>query len=316
MPTSLLPISRRRFLQSSVVAAAAGWVTLRTVHAADEASDPNYYVFMADTHIDRDPDRVRHMANRHVNMRANLDKAVADILSNKPYPAGAIINGDCAHDVGLEGDYQVLARCIAPLLEAGIAVHMTMGNHDDRGPFYEVLANMRPEQPLVQDQHVLILDTPHAYLFLLDSLLRVNYTPGRLGEDQITWLKHALQAHQDKPVILFAHHYPQWHGAGGQHFGRNGLQDGDDLFAAVTDHEHVRAFLFGHSHRWEVGRTYRHVALINQPAVAYVFREEQPSAFLHARFEPQGMNLQLECLDTRHPWHGQRHEINLAAVST
>src|SRR5690606_16111160 len=134
--------------------------------------------------------------------------------------------------------------------EAGIPVHITMGNHDSRDAFYSILREMEPEAPLVPGQHLFILETPHVDFLLLDTLERVNKTPGLLGEEQLVWLREVLTRRTGKPIILVGHHYPD---TGSQ----RGLLDSDKLFDLALAHPAVKAYFYGHSHRWEIGKHQR-----------------------------------------------------------
>ena len=80
------------------------------------------------------------------------------------------------------------------MVDAGIPVHMTMGNHDDRGPFYTAFSEQKPENEFVAGKHVTVLEGEDANLFLVDSLQIVDNVTGELGESQLQWLTEALQA--------------------------------------------------------------------------------------------------------------------------
>ena len=69
---------------------------------------------------------------------------VGEITALPVKPAGVFINGDCAYLKGLPDDYANLAQCVAPLSAAGLPLHVTMGNHDDRGPLYQALQTQQP----------------------------------------------------------------------------------------------------------------------------------------------------------------------------
>jgi 3',5'-cyclic-AMP phosphodiesterase len=301
MPLHLPALSRRRFLTSAAVTA-AGLVLFRSGAGATEAeNDPDYFIFLADTHIDQNSNRLL----RGINPAEHLDVAVRRIVALRPRPAAVIINGDAANVRGLIGEYGLLAWLLRPLAEAGIPVHITLGNHDDREPFYTVMRKMRPKEPLVADRHLAVVETPSVYLFLLDTLDQVNNTPGLLGEAQLAWLERALDQYTDKPVILVGHHYPDT--------GNNrGLLDSDQLFRLADPRRHVKAYLFGHSHHWSI-RQQEGLHLVNQPAMAHVFRESQTSAYLHVRFSSRNIRLEMDCIDRQHPWQGEKHTLAFRA---
>jgi 3',5'-cyclic AMP phosphodiesterase CpdA len=143
-------------------------------------------------------------------MTENLKRVVAQLVELKQKPAAVLINGDCAYLKGLPADYENLARLVKPLSEAGLSLHLTMGNHDDREPLYQALAAQRPQEPPVESKHVGIIESKHANWFLLDSLLEVDLVTGDLGEAQRKWLAATLADHSDKPAIVVVHHNPQF----------------------------------------------------------------------------------------------------------
>lgn len=295
MPLYVPPVSRRKFVTSAIVAT-AGLLTFRTSTLAAEGEvDPNYFVLIADTHIDQNSNRLL----RGTNPAENLDLAVRRIAAQRPRPAGVILNGDGANIKGLRGEYGLLAWLLRPLSEAGIPVYLTMGNHDNRGSFYSVMKEMEPETALLEGRHIGIVETPNAYLFLLDTL-DPGQVSGMLEEEQLAWIDQALGAHSDKPVLLFGHHTPV--GVG------NGLLDSEKLMEIALSHKHAKAYFYGHSHRWEIGK-HESIHLVNQPATAHVFHEEQTQAYVHARFGPDKVRLEYDALDRKHNWHGQKHTL-------
>lgn len=296
MPIHLPTVSRRGFLAGSV-GAAAGLLSLRSLAGAAADVDANAFALLADTHVDADPATVA----RGVNMNDHCRRAVRQVLALDRRPGAVMINGDAAYLDGRAGDYEQLDRCLRPLFEADIPVHITMGNHDDRGPFYGVMQRMRPESPPLAGWHVDVLETEHANWFLVDSLDQVNVTPGRLGERQRAWLDEALAALPDKPALVVGHHYPE-DGNG------NGLQDSDAMFDIFARHEHVKAYVFGHSHRWHNAER-DGVRLINLPAVAYVFNDRETSGWVLGRTSRDGLELEYQALDGEHRYHGQRVEV-------
>ena len=45
--------------------------------------------------------------------------------------------------------------------------------------------------------------------------------------------------------------------------------------------------------------------LVNLPPVSYVFKDGEPSGWVHAMLEQDGMSLALRCIDPKHKLHGQ-----------
>lgn len=300
MPIHLPPLGRRQFLKSAA-AAAAGVLTLGHRAWAQGAAS-HRLALLADTHIDAD----ENFISREVKMAENLRRVIAELHALENKPAGVVIDGDCAHTKGLEGDYRVLGRLIEPL-RAAYPVHLTMGNHDDRDQFFGVLTKYAASgasggRP-VQSKHVTILKMPGANWFLLDSLQQVNSTPGEIGLPQRQWLAAALDQHQDTPAIIVLHHDPQREPRGKQ-TRITGLLDTAELFEVITPRRQVKAVVFGHTHDWSV-RQEAGIHLINLPPVGYVFNKARPNGWVHAEVKPSGMDLRLHTLDATHAEAGQ-----------
>lgn len=295
MSIHLQPLSRRRFL----VAAAAsipGLMSLRYLHAAER--DPHLFALLADTHVPERPD----INARGVNMTDNFRRVAAEVIAHPRSPAAVLINGDCAYLKGLPADYANLAGLLDPLRAAGLPVHLNLGNHDHREQIIESLANFRPADQPVPGRRITVLQTERANWFMLDSLDQTNVTPGVLGEAQINWLAAALDAHADKPAILYAHHDPVFNTPENKR--NTGLTDTEAFFKVLAPRRHVKAYVFGHTHRWE-RREHEGIHLINLPPTAYVFREGLPNGWVAVAVKPDGLALTLHTLDKQHAQNGE-----------
>src|SRR4051794_39304306 len=150
MPVYLPPISRRRFLAgSAAVASGLLWgETLRAV-AAEGSADPHRFALLSDVHIATD----RAAVLRGVNMGDHLAKVVAEVAALSPRPAASVINGDLALGTGESGDYGTLLNLLKPMREAGVPVHLGLGNHDHRDRFRAALPDReRGVTPLEERQ--------------------------------------------------------------------------------------------------------------------------------------------------------------------
>lgn len=304
MPIHLPSVDRRRFLTQSA-AALAGLSFLRVGYAAS-AAETMTLALLSDTHIPEDGT----VEARGVNMTANLKAAIKEINGLASKPTAVLFNGDCAYLKGLPADYANFSECLQPLLDAGQDLHMTMGNHDNIPAFYNALKSQQPEQPLVKSKHVSILETPHANLFLLDSLMTTNVVTGELGKSQLQWLSEALDARADKPAILMAHHTlekdpPQV----GKTIG--GIADTAEFLELMHAKKQVKAYVFGHSHVWSHTKD-GDLNLINLPACAYVFNEAQPNGWTLARLSKEGIEFELQAHDKSHANHGQIFAVKWA----
>ncbi len=294
MPIHIPPVSRRRFLQSSL-AAAAGLMLPREAWADERPVDPDRWALLADTHVWEHRDGSRH----GTKPADNLVQAVAEILALDPRPAGVILAGDTVYLEGHAADYAMFRQLIQPIREAGIPLHVALGNHDHRANFRAAFADLAPPHPPVFEHHVAVVETPRANWFLLDSLDKTNVTPGLLGKPQLDWLAGALDARPGKPAMLLAHHdlgTPQ------------GLRDTDALLAVAAGRKQVQAYFYGHTHAWHVGKQGA-VRLVNVPATAWLFDPRQPRGWLDVRFGDRGATLALSALDKKHPKHAERVEL-------
>ncbi len=309
MPLHLLPQTRRHFLQSTLIGGTA-LLASRTADAAESQSNSDWWALLADPHIAADP----AASARGITMFDNLNRVIDELLAEQHRPAGVVINGDCAYLKGLAEDYATLSKALQRLTDAELPVHMTMGNHDDRGPFYEAFSSQRPDNPLVEGKHVSMLSSPTANLFLVDSLLEVNQVTGELGAPQIAWLTKALDAHREKRAIVLGHHNFQFVPAGTQ-TRISGLKDSQELADVLHARPHVQAYVFGHTHDWSVRQTERHLHLINLPPCGYVFNESRPNGWVRAELGTDHFTLELRALDHSHAQHGQKQELKYRSAA-
>ena len=98
---------------------------------------------------------------------------------------------------------------------------------------------------------------------------------------------------------MLVHHNP------GQVDNSSGLQDTQALLDVLRPRKQVKAWIYGHTHLWEVKQDESGIHLVNLPPVAYVFKAGNPSGWVHATLARDGMKLELRSLDAKHPAHGQ-----------
>ena len=97
-----------------------------------------------------------------------------------------------------------------------------------------------------------------------------------------------LAAAGPKPVIVMAHHPIE----------RvplkklNGLADSRPLWQILTNHRQVKAYVFGHSHRWSIEQA-EGIHLINVPTNAYLFHKGEPRAWTQVALSETGMHITL-----------------------
>ena len=263
-----------------------------------KSHDQHTLAWFSDTHIDANASLI----HRNVNMADQFAASLRELASWPVKPMAVIVNGDLALKDGQTGDYATFGKLIDPV-RALAPIYLTLGNHDQRENFWRAFpqdAVLPKAAPLRQ---CAVFSVPRANLFLLDSLEDTNQTPGILGEAQLLWLARALSARPEKPAILVAHHNLNTRG------GTTGLKDSAALEEIFTRFPQIKAFIFGHTHNWEVSQHQTGVHFINLPPTSYVFNETRPSGWVRGTLTRDGMEVELRALDSKHPEHAQVKQL-------
>jgi hypothetical protein len=295
MPIHLAPISRRRFLQRSLVVG-AGLALAPKLFGEGKSIDENSWALFSDPHLAAD----RSLVFRNVNMTQHFQKVSTELLTLPSLPTGIFINGDCAYNSGEKQDYSLLAELLRPIREQQIHVHLALGNHDNRERFWDALEDERTAKRPLADRQVALVRTSRVNWFILDSLEITLQTPGLLGREQLDWVASALDANPDKPALVMIHHNPGING------GNMGLKDTMALMEVIRPRKQVKAYIYGHTHHWAVQKDASGIHMINLPPVGYVFTEGEPSGWVHAKVGNDEMQLELRCVDQTHKAHGQK----------
>ncbi len=294
MPIHLPPISRRAFLRRALLAG-AGLALTPHVSAAMRRTDANSWALLADTHIAADLAAVKSK----VVMADHLKAAAREIVGLPRRAAGVFVVGDCALSSGEPGEYAQLTGLLDPLRADGFPIHLALGNHDHRENFRAALAESSSARRAVADKHVALIQSKLVNWFMLDSLETTLQTPGSLGAEQLKWLAENLDANKKKPAVILVHHNP------GDDGKITGLKDTSALMEIIRPRRQVKAWIYGHTHNWKVSQDESGLHLVNLPPVAYIFREGDPSGWIHATAQPDGMKLELRSIDPAHKAHGQ-----------
>jgi len=312
MPVTLPPIDRREFIKGSLAFGSSTIMLSKGASAADSDSaklDQNRVALLADTHISADPNLsypgtkwpgspVPQDEHESVNMAQSLADVAKNLIALNPLPAHVIINGDCAMSRGTQAEYKELLRLIEPLRLAGITVHVTIGNHDNRENLWKLLPFLKKEQMGI---HAEVIELPHANLILLDSGRK-----GVLGEKQLNWLAQELDGRTNKPALIFGHFNP-YPNRGVRPI--KGMRDGSALLKLLAKRKHARAYLYGHTHEWQQDRL-GHLHLINQPAVSYYFGKGHAHGWLDMKLTKKSADLELRCIEPKHRQHGEQRKIS------
>jgi 3',5'-cyclic AMP phosphodiesterase CpdA len=263
MPITLLPISRRKFLSSSVAAGTVAALGATRLFGAGAAApvDPHRLALLSDIHIDA----TKEFGKMDAVPWAGLEQASREVLGLATRPAGVVVNGDLTHHQGNPEDYVNVIDGLRPLREAGLPIHLTMGNHDHRGNF---AAAAFPKDPARQreagaDRVVNLFEMKRANVIMLDSLGVTAETPGNLGPRQLGWLAKALDARAGKPAIVFVHHDPILE----KKEKVTGLVDTEALLKVLQPRKQVKALVYGHTHVWDKAE-HDGLHLVNLPTTA------------------------------------------------
>ena len=293
MPITLHPISRRQFIVRSLAAGAAAFA-LPELFGKETKTDPHRFALLADTHICAN----RGEVVRGINMTDNLEHVGSELVSLDTTPSSVFILGDLAYLTGESGDYATLVALLEKIRAAGLPIHLTLGNHDERDRFWKAIPPKEGADKPVENRTVAIIKSKRANLFILDSLRQTNETPGFCGEVQLKWLAAALDAHADKPAITMIHHNFD----GGQNV--SGLVDTKALLDVILPRKHVKAHFFGHTHDWHV-TVNEGLHLVNLPPTAYVFAKGRPNGWVDMKLENDSARLELHTID---PTHADNHQ--------
>ena len=294
MPVTLPQLSRRAFLKRAALASAAATLAPHSYAGLfGKARDKHTFAFFSDTHVAADP----HTVRADVNMADNFAGCVRELRAWPVRPAAIIVNGDLAFNHGTPGDYVTFGALAHPL-RAMAPVHLSLGNHDEREHFWQAFPHDAARLASVPDKQVGFFSSDLANWFLLDSLDVTAHTPGDLGPAQLDWLDSELSARPEKPAIVVCHHPMDITGL-------MGLKDSLPLEALLVRHRQVKAFIFGHTHNWNIAQHPSGVHLINLPQTAYPFQPGRPSGWVRATLARDSMEIELRCLHHHHPEHAQ-----------
>jgi 3',5'-cyclic AMP phosphodiesterase CpdA len=302
MPIHLPSISRREFLKRSLIAG-AGLALSPSLLAATRQVDANSWALLADLHIAADATKI----TRGITMSRHLQIVSDELLALPKRPAGVFVVGDCAFNSGEKADYATLTGLLDPLRGGQLPLHLALGNHDQRENFWEALDEKKAAKRPVEDRQVALIQTPEVNWFVLDSLEKTLQTPGLIGQAQFDWLAKSLDANTTKPAIVLVHHNPGIEG-------NMGLKDTLAFYEIIRPRKQVKAYIFGHTHKWKVWEDTSGIHLVNLPPVAYIFQQGDPAGWVHATTRQDGLRMELRCVDNTHKDHGQVVDLKWRAA--
>lgn len=172
-----------------------------------------------------------------------------------------------------------------------------LGNHDRREVALAALAGETHEEEDERPPNVVtVVDAAPVRLILLDSLYRVDVTPGLLGKTQRDWLARTL-AESSKPSVIVVHHPLR--------DSDSALLDAERLLGLVQPSGRVKAIFTGHDHVFRA-ETLGRLHVVGLPSCGLPFDREIPPGWVEAAFTSAGAELRL-----RTPG-GEDHTLRLA----
>lgn len=249
---------------------------------------------LSDPHLLAEPDA----RLRGVPTQRTLADVLALALARASKIDRIVLTGDLAHDEA-SATYQALRLTLGPLAPRA---HPLPGNHDDRDALRSAFPEPAgaPDAAAPPDRIVFAERVGGWCLVGLDSRLP-GEDAGRLGPEQLAWLRERLAAHAGVPTVIFVHHPPV--PTGHPVLDGMGLLDADALAAVLAAAPWVRAICHGHIHRAFEARL-GEIPVLGAPSTAFQFPahpdqgayEHLPPGARLLRLDDDGAGLQSEVL--------------------
>ncbi len=185
-----------------------------------------------------------------------LEAALADAQRASMWPPDVVlVTGDLVQDDPT--GYKHIRRLFGHL---GMPVLCIPGNHDDPA----VLRRELRVDPFIVAGHV---DYDPWRIVLLDSSL-AGSASGRLTDQTLAQLDHALKTAAGRHCLVTLHHHPvpmasHW-------LDRVALENPEEFFKVIDRHDNVRAIVWGHVHQAYEGMR-NHVRLLATPSTCAQF---------------------------------------------
>lgn len=227
-------LTRRGFLAGTISAGVVAAGASASLADGAPLHDDSLTLFLADMHIRGDKPWYSEGLFRSL---------VSEVLQRRPLPRRCIVLGDVAYLFGHAEDYELAAKLLKPLEDAGIEVVLGMGNHDRRETFFERFPRYA-ETTKVPGRVVSEVSLDGVDVLVLDSLKSPDegkgVVPGEVGGGQMEWLLESYLPNRTRPVIVCAHHPPS-----------------EIKFNEVlARHPCIVGYVYGHWHHWGTSWTH------------------------------------------------------------
>ena len=282
---------------------------MATSHARESMAEPeDVWAFATDMHI-------ADWTNQPPEYNVRFQSVITAMLAEPVKPRRLFLLGDNVAS-GTQGQYQRLFEILKPLVDAGIGVHASLGDHDNLTQYRAIRRQLLPTQEhrdesithIVQtepwtdgeDKHLEIIETNRANFFVLDSLVKTNQEEGQFGKNQLDWLAAELDQRKDKPAILMAHH-------AAVNVRDGGLADAVPFWQLLGSRRQVKAYFFGHGHLWvnyRLGRIHQ----VSFPATSRC-APLTVLGWILMRLDDDGTRLTLRTCDPHHPRNGESVQL-------
>ena len=232
-----LEVGRRGFLRemagASVTATLAGCAT----SAATARFDNALSVFISDLHIGGANPKLDYTHDK-------LTRVVDEILAMRPLPARVVCFGDIALSYGLAADYATSKPMLQRLVDAGIELYLTMGNHDRRSNFLKYWPAYGKDQQ-VPGRFARVISLGDADIVLLDTLKGTDTrgerdmgpVEGTIDPAQLKWFEDFV-AKAKRPFFVGSHQF------------RDLYIDGEKPIARAAKSNFFSGWIHGHDHSW------------------------------------------------------------------
>ena len=138
-----------------------------------------------------------------VDTDATVARAFAQLERSGMRPEAIVITGDLT-DLGEPDAYERLKGLVEPAAERmGSRVIWVMGNHDERGPFAEILLG----EPITTKPQDRVYDLNGLRIIALDTTVP-GYHHGDLEPEQLEWLRAELATPAPHGTLVALHHPP------------------------------------------------------------------------------------------------------------
>ncbi|UPR58412.1 phosphodiesterase [Vibrio sp. ED004] len=179
-------------------------------------------------------------AYRKVDTLKCLHDAVDHINRLSPRPDCVVVTGDLG-DFGVSEEYLLINEALSKF---EIPLYVIPGNHDDRNNLRDGLSDLvsfdhQEYCNFVAEEHGVVL------VGLDSSVIGKSY--GYLSNETLDWLSSVLIEYSAKPKMLFIHHPPMKVGL--NHMDVQNLQNNDEFYDVLKDHENIVGICAGHLHR-------------------------------------------------------------------